>query len=148
MTSFRQWQANRRNAAKSTGPTTAGKAHSRCNAVRPGLTETMIERSGRRGYKAAEGRPDAPPDCARPPSRSLLMCKSRTRTVRVRESPYKCEKMHAYTRFLFFPVSHVSIPCSVNENSLIGPENSLLQLSREFCRKHLSSRLDLARLER
>jgi hypothetical protein len=44
MTSFRQIEANRRNARKSTGPTTdQGKQHSRCNAVRHGLTaETVI----------------------------------------------------------------------------------------------------------
>ena len=44
MTSFRQIEANRRNARKSTGPTTeAGKQRSRCNAVRHGLTaETVI----------------------------------------------------------------------------------------------------------
>jgi hypothetical protein len=44
MTSFRQIAANRRNASKSTGPTTEeGKHRSRCNAVRHGLTaETVI----------------------------------------------------------------------------------------------------------
>ena len=44
MTSYRQIEANRRNALKSTGPKTeAGKQVSRCNAIRHGLTaETVI----------------------------------------------------------------------------------------------------------
>jgi hypothetical protein len=45
MTSIRQIQANRRNAIRSTGPTSkAGKQRSRRNAVRHGLcTETVVE---------------------------------------------------------------------------------------------------------
>jgi hypothetical protein len=44
MTSFKQFEANRRNSLKSTGPKTeAGKQASRCNAVRHGLSaETVI----------------------------------------------------------------------------------------------------------
>src|ERR1019366_6590680 len=44
MSTFRQIEANRRNATKSTGPITEeGKQSSRCNAVRHGLTaETVI----------------------------------------------------------------------------------------------------------
>src|SRR5215212_8889169 len=44
MTSFKQIEANRRNARRSTGPVTEdGKLHSRRNAVRHGLTaETVI----------------------------------------------------------------------------------------------------------
>ena len=44
MTSYRQIEANRRNALKSTGPrTVAGKEQSRRNAIRHGLTaETVI----------------------------------------------------------------------------------------------------------
>ena len=57
MTSFRQFEANRRNALKSTGPTTdAGKQRSRRNAVRHGLTaETVITTlEDEEDYKAFE----------------------------------------------------------------------------------------------
>jgi hypothetical protein len=57
MTSFRQIEANRRNARRSTGPTTEeGKQRSRCNAVRHGLTaETVISAlEDAEDYKAFE----------------------------------------------------------------------------------------------
>jgi hypothetical protein len=57
MTSFRQIEANRRNACQSTGPITEeGKQRSRCNAVRHGLTaETVIgELEDAEDYKAFE----------------------------------------------------------------------------------------------
>ena len=57
MTSFRQFEANRRNALKSTGPATdAGKQRSRRNAVRHGLTaETVITTlEDEEDYKAFE----------------------------------------------------------------------------------------------
>jgi hypothetical protein len=58
MTSFRQIEANRRNAGKSTGPKTEqGKERSRCNAVRHGLTaETVIGAlEHAEDYRAFEG---------------------------------------------------------------------------------------------
>lgn len=57
MTSFKQIEANRRNALKSTGPTTeAGKQRSRRNAMRHGLTgETVIDAlEDAEDYKAFE----------------------------------------------------------------------------------------------
>src|SRR6266702_2984359 len=57
MTSFRQIEANRRNAIRSTGPNTEqGKRRSRRNAVRLGLrAETVIERVEDTGdYRAFE----------------------------------------------------------------------------------------------
>src|SRR5436853_2937896 len=57
MTSFKQIEANRRNARRSTGPTTEdGKVQSRRNAVRHGLTAETVIRAleDAEDYKAFE----------------------------------------------------------------------------------------------
>ena len=59
MTSYRQIEANRRDALKSTGPRTdAGKQIARCNAVRHGLTAATV--IGALCVQAATNGPGAP----------------------------------------------------------------------------------------
>jgi hypothetical protein len=76
MTSFRQIEANRRNALKSTGPTTeAGKQVSRRNAVRHGLTaETVIGAlEDAEDYKAFEAAVTADYDAQSAVERELVL---------------------------------------------------------------------------
>jgi len=76
MTSFRQIEANRRNARKSTGPITEdGKQHSRCNAVRHGLTgETVIGTlEDADDYKAFEAAVTADYDASSAVERELVL---------------------------------------------------------------------------
>ena len=76
MTSYRQIEANRRNALKSTGPKTeAGKQASRCNAVRHGLTaETVIGvLEDTEGYKAFEAAITADYDAQSAVERELVL---------------------------------------------------------------------------
>jgi hypothetical protein len=75
MTSYRQIEANRRNALKSTGPKTeAGRQASRCNAVRHGLTaETVIGTlEDAEDYKAFEAAITADYDAQSAVERELL----------------------------------------------------------------------------
>jgi hypothetical protein len=76
MTSFKQTEANRRNARKSTGPTTEeGKQRSRCNAVRHGLTaETVISAlEDAEDYKAFESAITADYDAELTVERELVL---------------------------------------------------------------------------
>src|SRR3954454_4861593 len=76
MTSFRQIEANRRNALKSTGPTSPeGKQRSRCNAVRHGLTaETLISAlEDAEDYKAFEAAITADYDAQSAVERELVL---------------------------------------------------------------------------
>lgn len=76
MTSFRQWQANRNNARKSTGPITEeGKKNSRCNAVRHGLTaETVISAlEDAEDYRAFEAAVTADYDAQSAVERELVL---------------------------------------------------------------------------
>jgi hypothetical protein len=76
MTSFRQIEANRRNARKSTGPNTEeGKRRSRCNAVRHGLAaETVIGAlEDAEDYKAFEAATIADYDAQSAVERELVL---------------------------------------------------------------------------
>jgi hypothetical protein len=76
MTSLKRIEANRRNALKSTGPTTQeGKEHSRCNAVRHGLTaETVIaELEDAEDYQAFEAAVIADYDAQTAVERELVL---------------------------------------------------------------------------
>src|SRR5271166_6452215 len=76
MTSYRQIEANRRNALKSTGPKTeTGKQASRCNAVRHGLTaETVIGAlEDAEDYKAFEAAITADYDAQSAVERELVL---------------------------------------------------------------------------
>jgi hypothetical protein len=76
MTSVKQFEANRRNSLKSTGPKTeAGKQASRCNAVRHGLTaETVISAlEDAEDYKAFEAAITADYDAQSAVERELVL---------------------------------------------------------------------------
>jgi hypothetical protein len=76
MTSYRQIEANRRNALKSTGPKTeAGKQASRRNAVRHGLTaETVLSAlEDAEDYKAFEAAITADYDAQSAVERELVL---------------------------------------------------------------------------
>src|SRR5262245_58848946 len=76
MTTVRQIEANRRNALKSTGPSsTEGKHRSRCNAVRHGLTaETVIGAlEDAQDYKAFEATVTADYDAQSAVERELVL---------------------------------------------------------------------------
>ena len=76
MSSLKQIEANRRNALKSTGPTTPeGKQRSRCNAVRHGLTaETVIAAlEDSEDYEAFEAAVISDYDASRPCSASWCL---------------------------------------------------------------------------
>ena len=76
MTSYRQIEANRRNALKSTGPKSEqGKQASRCNAVRHGLTaETVIGAlEDAEDYKAFEAAITADYDAQSAVERELVL---------------------------------------------------------------------------
>jgi hypothetical protein len=76
MSSYRQIEANRRNAFKSTGPKTeAGKQSSRCNAVRHGFTaETVIGAlEDAEDYKAFEAAITADYDAQSAVERELVL---------------------------------------------------------------------------
>jgi hypothetical protein len=96
MTSFRQWQANRNNARKSSGPTTEeGKQRSRRNAVRHGLTaETVIGAlEDAEDYKAFEATIIADYDAQSAVERELVL--------RLASAPWRLRRATAMETGLF-----------------------------------------------
>ncbi len=75
MSSLKQIEANRRNATKSTGPTTPeGKYRSRCNALRHGLTaETVVASEDAEDYQAFEATVIADYDAQSAVERELVL---------------------------------------------------------------------------
>jgi hypothetical protein len=106
MNSYRQIEANRRNALKSTGPKTkAGKQASRCNAVRHGLTaETVIGAlEDAEDYKAFEAAVTADFDAQSAVERelvlrlaSLLWRLRRATTIETGLFEIQAEQQHCY----------------------------------------------------
>jgi hypothetical protein len=89
-----RFEANRRNASKSTGPITEeGKQRSRCNAVRHGLTaETVISAlEDAEDYKAFEAAIIADYDAQSAVERELVLRLSGRRSQSVRSS--RCCKL-------------------------------------------------------
>ena len=76
MTTYRQIEANRRNAQRSTGPRTeAGKHSSRCNAVRHGFTAGTVigALEDAEDYKAFEAAINADYDAQSAVERELVL---------------------------------------------------------------------------
>ena len=106
MTSYRQIEANRRNALKSTGPKTeAGKQVSRCNAVRHGLTaETVLSAlEDAEDYKAFEAAITADYDAQSAVERelvlrlaSILWRLSRATTMKTGLFEIQAQQLHDY----------------------------------------------------
>jgi hypothetical protein len=115
MTSYRQIEANRRNALKSTGPKAgAGKQVSRCNALRHGLTaETVIGAlEDAEDYKAFEAAIIADYDAQSAVERELVLrqfyggCGARRRWKPV------------YSKFR--PITSMTVGKTANFNRILG----------------------------
>ena len=106
MSSFRQIVANRRNALKSTGPTTPdGKERSRCNALRHGLTaETVIASlEDAEDYQAFEAAVTADYDAESAVERELVL--------RLASVLWRLRRVNGIETAIFESVTPQSEPC-------------------------------------
>src|SRR3954467_6175357 len=106
MTSYRQIEANRRNALRSTGPTSpGGKQRSRCNAVRHGLTAETVIRAleDAQDYQAFEAAVTADYDAHTAVERELIL--------RLASLLWRLRRATAIETGLFNDVAALDRPC-------------------------------------
>jgi hypothetical protein len=151
MTSFRQWQANRNNARKSTGPTTEeGKQQSRCNAVRHGLTaETVIGAlEDAEDYKAFEAAIIADYDAQSAVERELVLRLAsalwrlrRTTTIETGlfeiqaehlSEPRQSHRLQPASREVLYALFKPAQPRSHNGNAVSRPTTDAAELPSRF----------------
>jgi hypothetical protein len=154
MTSLRQIAANRRNAAKSTGPRTAeGKQRSRGNAVRHGLTaETVIGTlEDAEDYKAFEAAITADYDAQSAVERELvlrlagLLWRLRRATT-IEAGFFEIHGVHSHDLTTLCPIAPIprqiahavfgypSVQPDTNRGIAGSPANPSLDLARSFLR--------------
>jgi hypothetical protein len=122
MTSFRQIEANRRNARKNTGPTTEeGKQRSRCNAIHDGLTaETVIGAlEDAEDYKAFEAAVIADYDAQSAGERELVLRLAgllwrlrRATTMETGLLAIQAEHLSGFKQAIHPPLERLSMRCS------------------------------------
>jgi hypothetical protein len=146
MTSFRQLETNRLNALRSTGPkTTEGKARSRLNALRHGLTaETVIPNlEDAEDYKAFEATIIAD-YCAETAVARELVLRLASLLWRLRRATAIEPQLFAMQADLPGEDGH-----PVEQGELAGADNDFQQSARQLSHRFIQvSRLDNAVFER
>src|SRR6266516_609127 len=140
MTSLKQFEANRRNSLKSTGPRTeAGKQASRCNAVRHGLTaETVISAlEDAEDYKAFEAAITADYDAQSAVERELVLRLAsilwrlrRATTIETGLFEIQADHMHGYRQARQPPPSRAVVHALLGRADLANHDSDVVAQDR------------------